>query len=202
MKRFSTSAILVALIAGSAYFLYAPVAAVEGPPNAETSPVNSTRVAPPGNHVDLSSIASSANAAPPTIVRSSEASTLSMSWWAAGGGGVLGKTGIYPFGGMVNQGAVGSGTVDGVRLGTGFWHGARVCLCPNQGDGNDDHVLNAVDLNLMIDALFFGGPNPRDPSCPNLRFDVDCSKAPDAVDLNYLIDHLFFGGPVPCQPCP
>ncbi|GAB4316501.1 MAG: hypothetical protein Kow0074_04460 [Candidatus Zixiibacteriota bacterium] len=75
------------------------------------------------------------------------------------------------------------------------------CQCPFQGDLNADGFLDAVDLNLTINALFFGGLNPNDPQCPVSRADLDANSVADAVDLNYLIELLFFGGAEAVDPC-
>lgn len=79
--------------------------------------------------------------------------------------------------------------------------GAIPCDCPFQGDINEDHTPDALDLNDIIDVLFFGGTNIKDPSCPTFRADLNNDGVPDALDLNFIIDQLFFGGPVPCDPC-
>ncbi|MBD3299402.1 MAG: S8 family serine peptidase [candidate division Zixibacteria bacterium] len=75
------------------------------------------------------------------------------------------------------------------------------CDCPYQSDFDENAVLDANDLNGMIDALFFNGPNPQDPDCTKTRADFNCDDAPDANDLSGFIDHLFFNGPGPCDPC-
>ncbi|MBD3298002.1 MAG: hypothetical protein GF341_05045, partial [candidate division Zixibacteria bacterium] len=75
------------------------------------------------------------------------------------------------------------------------------CWCPLQGDLDGSGVLDAVDLNGEIDALFFNGPNPQDLDCPAPRTDFDSDGVIDAIDLNALIDHLFFNGPLPADPC-
>lgn len=75
------------------------------------------------------------------------------------------------------------------------------CNCPWQADYDANGVLDAIDLNGLIDALFFGGPDPQDQSCPTTRGDFNNDGAPDALDLNALIDHLFFGADGPCDPC-
>ena len=69
-------------------------------------------------------------------------------------------------------------------------------------DMNADGFLDSIDLNALIDALFFGGANPQDPNCPTTRGDFNSDGFPDAVDLNELIEHLFFSGPNPVDPCP
>jgi hypothetical protein len=78
---------------------------------------------------------------------------------------------------------------------------APSCDCPWQGDFDESGTRDAVDLNALIDVLFFNGVDPQDPNCSTTRSDVNCDNAPDAVDLNDLITHLFFQGPPPCDPC-
>lgn len=74
-------------------------------------------------------------------------------------------------------------------------------LCPYQCDFDESQSLDALDLNAMIDVLFFGVPDIQDPGCPSTRGDFNNDDAPDALDLNDFITHLFFGGPGPCDPC-
>ena len=76
-----------------------------------------------------------------------------------------------------------------------------ICDCPHQGDFDASGYLDAIDLNELIDVLFFGGFDPHDPLCPITRGDLDGNGFSDALDLNGLIDHLFFGGDPPCDPC-
>ncbi|GAB4317755.1 MAG: hypothetical protein Kow0074_06540 [Candidatus Zixiibacteriota bacterium] len=64
------------------------------------------------------------------------------------------------------------------------------------GDVNYDCILDARDMNALIDQVFFNIPPPD----PEYRGEVDCVNGIDAVDLNYLIDYLFFNGPSPCVP--
>jgi hypothetical protein len=75
------------------------------------------------------------------------------------------------------------------------------CDCPLQADLDGSGQWDAVDLNLLIDILFFNAPDVCDATCPLCRSDLDCSGSADAVDLNLMIDLLFFNGPPPCDPC-
>ncbi|GAB4324433.1 MAG: hypothetical protein Kow0074_17420 [Candidatus Zixiibacteriota bacterium] len=77
---------------------------------------------------------------------------------------------------------------------------ADACACPLQADMDASGFRDAVDLNLQIDALFFGGTDPQDPNCPVTRADIDADGFADAVDLNFMIDLLFFGAD-PVDPC-
>jgi len=75
--------------------------------------------------------------------------------------------------------------------------------CGSHGDLDGDGEFTALDLSILIDALFAGGDQPpQDPGCPHVnRGDVDCSGYDDALDLSYYIDLLFAGGSIPCNPC-
>ncbi|GAB4315580.1 MAG: hypothetical protein Kow0074_03240 [Candidatus Zixiibacteriota bacterium] len=65
----------------------------------------------------------------------------------------------------------------------------------NCGDMNGDGSRDAVDLNLLIEMLFFNGTAP----CPARVSDLTCDGLNDVLDLNWIIDLLFFGGPdCPC----
>jgi len=75
------------------------------------------------------------------------------------------------------------------------------CECLHQSDMNGDNQLNSVDLNSVIDILFFNAENIQDPFCPGARADFDYNGSPDALDLNLLIEHLYFQGGAPCAPC-
>ncbi|MBD3298419.1 MAG: hypothetical protein GF341_07185, partial [candidate division Zixibacteria bacterium] len=70
-------------------------------------------------------------------------------------------------------------------------HHAPDAMSRGDLDGSGD--MDAVDLNILIDIIFFNGQ--VDP--PELA-DLNCDGVPDAVDLNYMIDHIFFNGPKPC----
>ncbi|GAB4322982.1 MAG: hypothetical protein Kow0074_14820 [Candidatus Zixiibacteriota bacterium] len=58
------------------------------------------------------------------------------------------------------------------------------------GDVNDDGTVDAIDVNVLIDLLFFGGPMVPRPNAADLNH--DCFH--DAVDLNVLISQAFFNG--------
>ena len=64
-----------------------------------------------------------------------------------------------------------------------------------RGDMNGDGFRDAVDLNSLIDVLFFNGTA----GCPPYVSDFNCDGFADATDLNGLIDFLFFDpAPPPC----
>ena len=76
------------------------------------------------------------------------------------------------------------------------------CECPHPGDMDGNGIYDSIDLNALIDILFFGGFNLTDPDCPIVRADWNADGFADALDLNGIIGHLFFGGPPPIDPCP
>lgn len=81
---------------------------------------------------------------------------------------------------------------------------ATPCDCPFQGDlAEDDGIIDALDLNVLIDVIFYAGLTPTiDPLCLNAnRGDLNCDGLNDALDLNDMIDYIFFSGPPPCNPC-
>ncbi|GAB4316588.1 MAG: hypothetical protein Kow0074_04610 [Candidatus Zixiibacteriota bacterium] len=140
----------------------------------------------------------------PTTVNSS-AALYDIPWSSVNGGGAPSSSTNYSVNASVGQSAIGFATSTNYQAGIGYWYGAEAtgggCSCPFQCDFDENLVLDAVDLNGEIDALFFGGPNPQDPGCPTTRADFNVDSFPDATDLNLLIDHLFFGGPPPVDPC-
>ena len=77
----------------------------------------------------------------------------------------------------------------------------QFCVCPYQGDINADGIIDAVDFDELVNILFFGGYDPKDPTCPNTRGDYYPDGFSDAIDLGSMIDYLFFGGRGPADPC-
>jgi len=75
------------------------------------------------------------------------------------------------------------------------------CLCSFQGDLDASGAVDAVDLAVVIDIVFFGASDVQDGSCPRSRADFNADGVSDSVDLALLIDHVFFGGPGPNDPC-
>ena len=77
------------------------------------------------------------------------------------------------------------------------------CFCEEHGKISGNNDITALDLNDMIDDLFFSSPlPPTDPDCPHIhRGDFNCDNTYDALDLNAIIDYLFFAGASPCDPC-
>lgn len=64
-----------------------------------------------------------------------------------------------------------------------------------RGDLDGNRLLDAVDLALLIDVVFFAGTEPNPPALG----DINCDSVSDAVDLAILIDHVFFAGDAPCH---
>jgi hypothetical protein len=94
-----------------------------------------------------------------------------------------------------------SDQADSNRDGVGDACDIAACDCPFQSDFDEDSFLTALDLGSMIDILFAGQPDVKDPNCPSPRADFDCDDFSTALDLGGLIDHLFAGAAGPCDPC-
>lgn len=75
------------------------------------------------------------------------------------------------------------------------------CSCPFQGDFDEDLFVTGIDLSRLIDVLYAGSPDLKDPSCPSPRADFDCDGYSTSIDLALMIDYLYAGGPGPCDPC-
>lgn len=77
------------------------------------------------------------------------------------------------------------------------------CLggCPFQADLDASGFINAVDLAMLIDIVFFGASDIQDANCPRTRADFNADGVANAVDLALIIDHIFFGGAGPTDPC-
>jgi len=58
---------------------------------------------------------------------------------------------------------------------------------------DDNTFIDATDLAIVIDVVFFGGLDVSDPDCPTSRSDFNADGFADATDLAMLIDHVFFG---------
>jgi len=78
---------------------------------------------------------------------------------------------------------------------------ALPCSCPFQVDLDASGAVDAVDLAVVIDIVFFGAADSQDAQCPRTRADFNADGVADAVDLAQLIDHVFFGGAGPSDPC-
>ena len=140
----------------------------------------------------------------PGATQQSPAASYDIPWQSINGGGAPSSSTNYSVNASVGQSAIGFATSTNYQAGIGYWYGSNAptsCDCPYQSDFDANGILDALDLNELIDILFFGGVNPQDPLCPTTRGDFDNSGVPDALDLNDLIDHLFFGGTPPVDPC-
>lgn len=74
-------------------------------------------------------------------------------------------------------------------------------ICPFQTDHNVDGFIDATDLAIEIDIVYFGATDTQDLGCPMTRADFNSDGFADSVDLALLIDHVFFGGSGPYDPC-
>jgi len=110
-----------------------------------------------------------------------------------------------PVGSLASTDVDGNGTRDLVTGGSSRIYTLMSCApapaCPYPGDPDGSGLIDAVDLAIAIDIIFFGAPEIQDPLCPNPRADFDNSGLSDAVDLAFMIDHVFFGGQGPGDPC-
>lgn len=77
----------------------------------------------------------------------------------------------------------------------------RPCSCPSQADHDGGGFINAVDLTIEIEIVFFSGVDIQDPDCPTTRGDFNASGLVNAVDLTLFINYVFFGGLGPVNPC-
>jgi len=75
------------------------------------------------------------------------------------------------------------------------------CDCSTPGDLDENGFASTMDLGLFLEALFFGGLDPRAPVCPTTRSDLDCDGFLTALDLGIMVDYFWAGGPPPCDPC-
>jgi len=87
------------------------------------------------------------------------------------------------------------------RSGMGNLLDVATCVCPKQADYDDDGHLTILDLGWMVDIVFIGVPDIRDPNCPASRSDFDNDGFATMLDISKLVDHLFLGAPGPCNPC-
>lgn len=65
------------------------------------------------------------------------------------------------------------------------------------GDLNGDGNLDVLDIVMLIDYVFAGGPAPS----PLNLADVNHDCAADVLDVVYLVDAIFQGGPAPLYGC-
>ncbi|MEW5873770.1 MAG: S8 family serine peptidase [Candidatus Zixiibacteriota bacterium] len=80
---------------------------------------------------------------------------------------------------------------------TTYGHGRinayRALLSIIRGDMDNNGFVDATDLALVIDIVFFGGSAPLDVRMA----DFDCNASIDAVDVAVMTDHVFLGGDPP-----
>jgi len=96
-----------------------------------------------------------------------------------------------------------AGTVYNPDIGDFEWLIVRYhpCICGPQADLDSTGTVDAVDLALVIDIVFFGAPDVQDQECTTTRSDFNADGLVDAVDLAFLIDHVFYGAYGPANPC-
>jgi hypothetical protein len=75
------------------------------------------------------------------------------------------------------------------------------CFCLEQGDINDDSMIDVFDVIGVIGVAFSGDPDPQDPACATTRGDVNSDGVTDVFDVIYLIATAFSGGAPPIDPC-
>jgi len=169
-------------------------------PKAETAPVPSAQTQP-----RETSSPRELNQAPadPSVTPTGSSAVYQIPWQSINGGGAPSASTNYQVNASVGQSAIGYSTSASYQHGAGYWYGANVasCACPFQADLDGNTFIDAVDLALVIDIVFFGAADITDPTCPASRADFDFNGFADAVDLALLIDHVFFGQPGPCDPC-
>ncbi len=127
---------------------------------------------------------------------------VTLSWSSVNGGGII--EGTVPgsrLSASASQSVVLQGTNSGFALSGGFWYGAQGCNCPSQLDLDANGFVDSIDLSLIIDEIFFGGPMGYDTTCTHPRSDGNCDGFTDSIDLAYMMDLIFFGGIGPCNPC-
>lgn len=78
-----------------------------------------------------------------------------------------------------------------------------MCDCLFHGDLDGSGAIDATDLAILIDCVFFGmGAPASDSTCPHVdRGDFNCDGYDDALDVSMMIDYVNFGGDPPCDPC-
>lgn len=74
----------------------------------------------------------------------------------------------------------------------------QACFCTKPpADFDGDAFLTVVDLNGLIDVLYFGGQAEMEQFCRLHPADFDADGYFNDIDLNLMIEHLFFSGPGP-----
>ncbi|MBD3297791.1 MAG: tandem-95 repeat protein [candidate division Zixibacteria bacterium] len=78
---------------------------------------------------------------------------------------------------------------------------ASDCICAHWGDPKRDGVLDAQDIYVVIDIVFFNAYPSVSLFCPVADADVNCDCVFDVLDLDAVIKATFFNIPFPCDPC-
>jgi hypothetical protein len=147
--------------------------------------------------------ASTAVASTPRVApRLAAATDFALPWYSFNGGGsVAGTSPTLGLTQTIGESVAGRGISPDYALDIGFLAGAEVCNCPYQGDIDLDGYITALDLGSIIDILFTGHADIKDPNCPTTRADFQCDGFSDALDLGRWVDYIFTGGAPPCTPC-
>lgn len=75
------------------------------------------------------------------------------------------------------------------------------CICACWADPKCNGAHNAVDLNIVINVVFFGMIPPASPHCPRSDVDVNCDCLESAIDVAVYVNRVYFGGVFSCDPC-
>ena len=121
--------------------------------------------------LNANKIPRSVQVAPPSN-KLAAAADYALPWHSFNGGGIVaGSSPTHGLGDAIGQTFAERGSSAGYGLEFGFFAGAAICNCENQGDFDEDGFITALDLGSMIDVLFAGAPDIRDPNCPTTRLD-------------------------------
>lgn len=181
------------------------LAVLAASPTAKNSQTHSTSdVSKAQGTIGTPGVAIPESDAGPAPSASRSAATYQIPWQSINAGGAPGASANYQINASVGQSAIGFSTSASYQHGAGYWYGgagATSCACPFQADLDGSNTINATDLTIVINVIFFGGADIMDPGCPVTRSDFNNNGTVNAVDLTLLINHVFFGEPGPCDPC-
>jgi len=117
-----------------------------------------------------------------------------------GSGGGFSSNSEFGFRSTIGQSSVGKSTASEIRFYPGFWSGYIPSCCLGvTGDVNlDGKDCGIIDLTLIVDRIFRGGPPPL---CPG-EGDLNGDGTPmELLDLTFMVDRIFRSGvaPGPCS---
>ena len=107
----------------------------------------------------------------------------------------------------VGQGVMASGTLPDSATGTAMFIGfglgydiAHYIVCPVglTGDLNDNGIISAPDLIMLVQFIYNNGNTPL--PCAAIG-DVNCTGNVTSSDAMILVNYLFKSGPPPCNVC-